>query len=216
MSCGLSRATRTLCDIKYQYTSTKWAWEDWSAPSLSTYQPWYKTILQQQWQDQTYHIVHMYQSHNWPFELENITKNSISNLPKWIKGLGFNFNWQCFFFYLSFWSQLRLHSVMAVAKWHHPSTDWFPINLTLLLSQPPGVRFSCKNEGCIMAQTKHVHHSANKTGRGIVFPGRYPQVAEQPEYLWKHCKSKRSPLMEEAKKVRREREVNKSKHRGIH
>lgn len=44
-----------------------------------------------------------------------------------------------------------------------------------------------------MAETKHVHHSANKTGRGIVFPGRYPQVAEQLENLRKHCKSKRFP-----------------------
>ena len=71
---------------------------------------------------------------------------------------------------------------MAVEKLNHPIIDCFTLSFHFHYDIY-GLNFSPENTGQIMSQRKHVCHYAPKTGRGVVFPGHYPQV--MVEKLWK-------------------------------
>ena len=58
-----------------------------------------------------------------------------------------------------------------------------------------------------MAQRKRICHCATKTGRGIVFPGHYPQVTVDQTGITVdtvNCKRQRIPLMEDQTKAKRQ------------
>ena len=67
-------------------------------------------------------------------------------------------------------------------KWHHLRIDWLPVRLTFTVPLRPPTG----NECSITAKRKSIYKCTTKTGRGIVFPGHYPQVnMEHLEKMWK-------------------------------
>ena len=76
--------------------------------------------------------------------------------------------------------------------------DWLPKSLaSIAVSSLPQ----------IMAQRKRICHCATKTGRGIVFPGHYPQVTVDQTGITVdtvNCKRQRIPLMEDQTKAKRQ------------
>lgn len=68
---------------------------------------------------------------------------------------------------------------LAVEKWHHPLTDWFPIGLTFTM--PWHLRlgfffFTRKMKDVVPRKGKASFIAQPTQGRVIGFPGRHPQV----------------------------------------
>lgn len=128
-------------------------------------------------------------------------------------------NQRCFclvFSFNLFWSKFWCYSVMAVEKLHHQHVDSFPNKTCYYYAIQPAHKLDFSRKKGIKAQRKCVRHHASKTGRDIIIHSHCLQVTvEQLELTVEtlHCKRQRIPLMEEAKRVKRESDVNWSKTR---
>ena len=129
------------------------------------------------------------------------TQQSTSLLPI------FCLNIQC-------WCKYWLHSVATAEKRHHPRMNWFPYKRRFHPAAQSAIDqaqflfiFSWRNEE-ITAQRNERRPLCNRTtGRGIDFHGHYPQVTAEI-LQWKR---RRTPLMKEEGKVKRESDRNKGK-----
>ena len=82
-----------------------------------------------------------------------------------------------------------MHSAVH-SDWHHPHREWFPINFPHCAVQTDNrVDFLTEKQRLEVWHEGSVSVVAQaKTGRGIVFPGCFPQVTvERLEQLWKLC-----------------------------